>query len=285
MEGKEEKTILDLRYSLKKNLLKSVLIRIDFSGVSGLERWVDENKEFMHTAFAEYNRGVNNNARLDLSNMEEVAKTLSIPVSEIKKETQHIYTSCKLFHGDNQEDVVKDNVKMTLTSYFMTFYILCNNYKNIDTYLKFLSMFFVRFSTISDYMKIRRIGIRKIGGKPFDSLEKAYQVYKPEYFFGNNVANSFHVLQREYKDCYVMPDETIKVNYTRIFREQNTAEGVKYAFVLDMDGYVDEYTIRKNQYELPGKIGEIMTTINNHLFEIFYFSVEKSYIEHHGDEQ
>ena len=281
----EEKDIHKLRYFLKKNLLKSVLIRVDFSGVSGLDRWVDENKEFMHTAFAEYNRGVNNNARLDLSNMEEVAKTLSIPVGEIKKETQHIYTSCRLYHGDNQENVVEDKVKMTITSYFMTFYILCNNYKNIDTYLKFLSDFFARFVTISDYMKIRRIGIRKIGGKPFESLEKAYQVYKPEFFFGNNVANSFHVLQREYKDCYIVPDETLKVNYTRIYREQNTDEGVKFAFILDTDGYVDEYTIRKNQYNLPAQIGKILTTINNHLFEIFYLSVQKAYIENHGDEQ
>lgn len=285
MVEKEEKVNLDLRYSLKKNLLKSVLIRVDFSGVSGLERWVDENKEFMHTAFAEYNRGVNNNARIDLSNMEEVAKTLSIPVSEIKKETQHIYTSCKLFHDNNPKDVVDDNVKMTLTSYFMTFYILCNNYKNIDTYLRFLSEFFVRFSSISDYMKIRRIGIRKIGGKPFDSMAQASKVYKPEYFFGKNVANSFHVLQREYKDCYIMPNETMKVNYTRIFREQNTDEGVKYAFILDTDGYVDEYIIKKNHYELPVMIGDIMAAINNHLFEIFYLSVQKTYIDHHGDEQ
>lgn len=287
MEEKKEQVNLELRYSLKKNLLKSVLIRVDYSGVTGagVERWVDEYKDYMRTAFAEYNRGVNNNARLDLSNMEEVAKTLSIPVSEIKKETQHIYTMSKLFHNDNPKDIVTDNVRMTVTSYFMTFYILCNEYKNIDTYLRFLSDFFTKFSTISEYMKIRRIGIRKIGGKPFDSLKQAYCVFKPEYFFGNNVANSFNVIQREYKDSYIMPDETLKVNYTRIYREQKTDSGVKHAFILDIDCYVDEYTIKKNRYELPRKIGDVMTIINNHLFEVFYFSVQKAYIENHGDQQ
>lgn len=135
-----EEVDLNLRYSLNKNLLKSVLVRVDYTGVTGVDRWVDENKVFMYNAFDEYNRGVNNNARLDLSNMEEVAKTLSIPVSEIKKETQHIYTSCKLKHAD--EEQVTDNVKMIVTSYYMTFYVVCKGYKNIDAYLAFLTGFF-----------------------------------------------------------------------------------------------------------------------------------------------
>lgn len=213
-----EKVDLDLRYSLNKNLLKSVLVRVDYTGVTGVERWVDANRDFMYTAFEEYNRGVNNNARLDLSNMEEVAKTLSIPVSEIKKETQHIYTSCKLKHSETEP--VTDNVKMIVTSYFMTFYVVCNGYKNIDVYLSFLTDFFKRFATISEYMKIRRIGIRKIGGKPFDSVEQAQRVYKPEFFFGNNITDAFRVIQRDYKDCYILPDESMKVNYTsKILKE------------------------------------------------------------------
>ena len=277
-----EKVDFNLRYSLNKNLLKSVLVRVDYTGVTGVERWVDENRDFMYTAFEEYNRGINNNARLDLSNMEEVAKTLSIPVSEIKKETQHIYTSCKLEHSEKVP--VTDNVKMTVTSYYVTFYVVCNGYKNIDVYLNFLNVFFNRFATISEYMKIRRIGIRKIGGKPFDSIEQALRVYKPEFFFGNNIANTFHVLHRDYKDSYILPNDSLKVNYTRQFREQNIEGGKKYAFILDTDCYVDEYIIKKQALELPVRIGEILSSINNHLFELFYNSVQSNYIINHGEE-
>lgn len=272
-----ESVDLGLRYSLKKNLLKSVLIRVDFTGVSGLERWVDENRDFMFTTFGDYSKGYNNNARLDLNNLEDVAKTLSIPVSEVTKETQHIYTLCKLG--------TEDEVKMTLTSYFMTFYVLCKNYKNIDVYLDFINRFFEQFVKISEYMKVRRIGIRKISGKPFESIDQAYQVFKPELFFGNSLFDGFRITQREYKDYYILPDNSMRVNYTRMFREQNTPNGVRYAFVLDTDCYVDEYLIKENNYDLPAKIGEIMTQINNHLFELFYNSVQKSYIEHQGDEQ
>lgn len=278
-----EEVDMGLRYTLHRNLLKSVLIRVDYTGVTGVERWVDENSEFMKTAFAEYNRGVNNNARLDLSNMEEVAKTLSIPVSEIKKETQHIYTDCKL---EKEPDVkTEDNVKMTITSYYMTFYVICKNYKNIDIYIKFLTDFFARFASVSQYIKVRRVGIRKIGGKPFENLDKAYQVFRPELFFGKHIIDGYHQLQREYKDGYILPDESLKVNYTRLFKEQNTDEGKRYAYILDTDCYVDEYIIKRQSYELPNKIGDILVVINKHLFELFVNSVQPDYIKNHGDEQ
>jgi hypothetical protein len=134
-------------------------------------------------------------------------------------------------------------------------------------------------------LKIRRIGIRKISGKPFESIVQAYQVFKPELFFGYSLFDDFKVTQREYKDYYILPDNSMRVNYTRMFREQNTPNGVRYAFILDTDCYVDEYLIKLKGYKLPAKIGEIMTLINDHLFEVFYNSVQKSYIENQGNEQ
>lgn len=81
------------RYSLQENQLKKILIRVDYSGVTQIENWVENIKtSFIKNIFGNYFKRINNNATLDLSNLTEIAKKQSIPISEIIKEPVHTST-------------------------------------------------------------------------------------------------------------------------------------------------------------------------------------------------
>ena len=125
-------SIDDIRHSLKHNLLKNVLIRLDYTGITNIDNWVEKFQPIMKGWFSIYSRGVQNNMKANLTSIEDIAENLSIPIDEIRKETIHEFT------GWLKDD---NNVTMSISPYFMTINIRCNNYTLIDVFLDLTSLF------------------------------------------------------------------------------------------------------------------------------------------------
>ena len=120
------------RYSLQENQLKKILIRVDYSGVTQIENWVENIKtSFIKNIFGNYFKRINNNATLDLSNLTEIAKKQSIPISEIIKEPVHTFTESKF---SDREDIVT----LDITSLYFILSIECVRYKSIDPYIELI---------------------------------------------------------------------------------------------------------------------------------------------------
>lgn len=85
-------SIDDIRHSLKHNLLKNVLIRLDYTGITNIDNWVEKFQPIMKGWFSIYSRGVQNNMKANLTSIEDIAENLSIPIDEIRKETIHEFT-------------------------------------------------------------------------------------------------------------------------------------------------------------------------------------------------
>lgn len=270
--------IEELRNSFKNNLLKSVLIRVDYTGINKLDGWIEEQLSFLRQYFSSYDRGTNRNARIDLTNFEDIAKTLSIPVSEIKNETVHT------FHSWCKEDQAKDDdVSLSITSYYLALNITCHNYRTIDDYLSFVNSLITGLYEKFSFLKVQRIGIRKVGGAPFGNIEDMSSVFKNECYFGYEVDNCPHTpMERDYTDRYIVEDFKMKVNCTRRYKLQNMKGVFKHLTLLDLDGYIDLSCIEKNKYNIKDDSCIIMKTINDHLFEIFYNVTQEKYIKAGG---
>ena len=81
------------RYSLEENLLRKILIRVDYTGVTTIDSWIEKIKvDFIKDYFDRYIKHLNNNAKIDLSNLGDISKSLSIPVTEIVREPIHTFT-------------------------------------------------------------------------------------------------------------------------------------------------------------------------------------------------
>lgn len=266
------------RYSLQENQLKKVLIRVDYSGVTQIENWVENIKtSFIKDIFGNYFKRINNNATLDLSNLTEIAKKQSIPISEIIKEPVHTFTESKF---SDREDIVT----LDITSLYFILSIECVKYKSIDPYIELISQLIENLLSSDSFIQIKRIGIRKIGGHEFDTLEEVYQVYEKDIVFCNLIENDdINMINREYTDRFFKTKEQIKINYSRLCRNIKIKDKNKVQVILDMDGYIDDFIITKNNYKFPEETKNILADkINNYLFELFKNSVTLKYLEHYG---
>ena len=264
--------IYNLRHGFTQNLLKNALIRIDYSGVNNIDSWIQDNQGFMQSYFDSYERGMRNQALLRLTSPEDIAKTLSIPVDEVKKVTVHEFNQWK---GKEM-----DFVTMLVTNYYMTLNIRCNNYKCIDPYLSLAVRFMESMYGKFGFFKVQRIGIRKIGGGIFDNMKEVSKIYKPTLFFGESVSvESIDVFNRRYEDNFGFTDKKMKANSIRILRLNSHG---KLQVLLDLDCYIDQFNIEVNDYDIKGNSWEIMTAINNQQFRLFLDAVQEEYISRKG---
>lgn len=265
--------INELRHTLKRNLLRNVLIRLDYSGIDDIQKAISNKVDFFSRHFGVYTRGKANNASIDFTNVDDIAKTLSIPVREIKSETVHTYTEWK---GEQHDDV-----NLSITSYYTTLNVACRDYKTIDEYLVFIKAFIELMYEIFSFMNIKRIGIRKLGGDTFESNDKMINVYKKDLLFGQDIDSSARFLQREYTDRYAIADGSMKVNYSRNYRLRVVEGQDKSQAMLDIDGYVDESNI--SQYDVKGDAMKVLSKINTSIDEVFFKSVTPEYIQKKGE--
>lgn len=264
-------SIDDLRHSMKHNLLRNVLIRLDYTGITNIDNWVEKFQPVMKDWFSIYSRGVQNNMKANLTSIEDIAENLSIPIDEIRKETIHEFT------GWLKDD---NNVTMSISPYFMTINIRCINYTLIDAFLDLTSLFLKDMYKNNPYFNIHRIGIRKVNGKAFDTMKEVLAIYRKELFFGAEVDEEESLpIGREYTYRYVLKDFSLKVNYSRQYRLYNSIQGLqKHQVLLDIDTYIDKSCIDKNKYNLIEDSDKILKTINERQFKIFMESVQESYI-------
>lgn len=264
------------RKQVRSDLLKKIVIRIDYTGIPSITEWIERfmKDEELCGKFENYDKGVSlNKATFRLSNLKDIADTLAIPLDELKKETIHRFSS-------PQFDQHEDDVIMDITSYFTTFTITCQNYSMIDDYLQYLCMYMLKLKSYCTYLKVARIGIRKIGGCVFKTVEDIGKVFNPKLFFGNIIdepASTAHEIN--YSDSFIDRTFNIKVNYGRMCREVvDTNQNTLYQVLMDIDGYIDEEIIIGQKIQLPESIENVMTRINDCLFKLFKYSVNEDFL-------
>ncbi|MEH2873904.1 hypothetical protein AAH030_12445 [Phocaeicola vulgatus] len=266
------------RYSLKENLLRKILIRIDYTGVTTIDNWIESIKTgFVKKHFDRYIRHLNNNARVDLSKLGDISKSLSIPITEIVREPIHTFTESKFIERE-------DKVQLDITSFYTIISIDCINYKNIDLYLDFTKNLITSLLESDTYIQIKRVGIRKIGGTEFNNREDIYKVYEENQFLCKLIDDhNIEIANREYTDRFLKKNPDVKINYSRLCRAISIQGETKIQVILDIDGYVDDSIILKNNYQFPKDLHDVLSiNINNYLFELFKKSVQEEYLKKHG---
>lgn len=68
------------RYSLKQNFMKQVLFRLDYKGVLDIKKVVDAFQKQFSDKFKSFETAYHSQVDLELSNINDVSDTLSVPV-------------------------------------------------------------------------------------------------------------------------------------------------------------------------------------------------------------
>ncbi len=273
------------RYSMRENMLKNVLIRVDYDGVTDISKWVETFKQDtnLSSKFANYNIGHINKAKFDLSNNAEIARQRAMPIQIFESEPLHIFLDSRF--PDRQ-----DRVEMHIARLFLTFEIECKQYITIDDYFDYLEEYFKKFLEFDSFIKIRRIGIRKVGGDTFVGLDQMHQTFEPSYFDGHMIDDiNTDFMERSFHDRFMKRIDigngsfrTVKVNYSTHCRRINGER--PFQTILDIDGYVDDFIIVKDNLNYPQDLKATFECINNYLFELYKKSVTEHYLSLHGDQ-
>ncbi len=68
------------RYSLKNNFMKQVLFRLDYKGVLDIKKIVEVFQEKHKSKFVTFETAYHNHVDVELTNINDISDTLSIPV-------------------------------------------------------------------------------------------------------------------------------------------------------------------------------------------------------------
>ena len=266
------------RYSLKSNMLKKVIFRIDYKGVIDVTPFIKKEEDWLLQNFKKGEQAFLNTFNIDLPDINKTSEILAIPVSEIEK--QEIYRFTEGNFSNSTGNKVKDSVTLEISKYFAALTIDCDHYENIDPYLNFYNELVEKIKSENLFFSLKRIGIRKIGSHVFHNIESIFDRFSPINFDFSFQNEGFSPNYTKHIDVLEKNDDSPVVNFTRILdkgivRDEEGEDILAFRVTLDLDGFIDEDRLKKNESSFE----HMMKDINeNYLFPAFLLSVTADYL-------
>lgn len=254
------------------DMLKRIIIRFDYTGVTSISKWIEEIKkdEAFKLVFSDYKVLTQKFSRLDVSNIREVANKGFIPLEEFVSEKLHTFRG-KL-------DGKEENLSLEITSTSCSVDIQCNgHYDSLNPYLLFIEKYMDKFTSFDSYITLSRIGLRKIDAKSYDNKENISKDFDSKFFFGEAIKIGEDE-RKEYKDNLVDQQMGMKANILRACRPVKENGKMRIQAILDADVYEDLQTKDKINFS---DIPQILEALNNYLFEIFKTVMSQDFLQKH----
>lgn len=264
------------RKHLKSNIMKQIIMRVDYQGVLDNSKLAEVFSNQMKGRFEKREITFHNRIDIDTTRLNEISETLSVPVREIEK--QEITRFSYATFGP-------DELTLDVGKYYTCLTIDCRQYSSIDPYLTFFVEMIGFFYQVEDYLDIKRIGLRKIGGKIFNSIQEINADFELRFFNFSLLNEGFSTNSCAYKDEIQESQDGPNVNFIRILEKgylrENNAEKEAYQVILDLDGYYNEESLnqlglREGKSDLASNL--LRKTNDESLFRIFKMSVTKEFL-------
>lgn len=261
------------RATQKTNFLKKVIIRIDYIGLVTAEKVVDKTKEWLlDQYFDSLSKRFIGQARLNFSDIGNIAKTLMIPVQDLRNEPLYVFSGAP-FRGTN------DNVTMEVSAFYTAIEVTCNDYRSITPYQTLITEFVNRFFELEKTLKLTRLGIRKASGVLFDDFDDLERTYEHELFNGAKPDHNLSLINQEYLDCFFNEERDIKVNYKRaVASVLDSKRNNKLQAGLDIDVYIDNEIIHRTGVDMKSDFSTIFSKLNDYQFVLYRNSVTEEYL-------
>ena len=240
--------------------MKSVLLRLDYSGVASL----DELREVFDDTFPNaFNgrqmvstRGVSVTLRKE--DLNTISKAVSVPVSVIEKERVWQYKGMEGVNGE---------VTLCISQYYTYMMIQYkDNYDGLNAYLRYFLGAIAVFKNKIPYFCPQRLGIRKCRVQNFKSADEISHYFEPFVFYDTNLPiGDFAKTPREFRTCLSDDgqDNLRVIVYRRIMPTMFEKEPIINT-VLDIDAYYDDPRILNKT-----SIDEIIKIVNEFEFYVY----------------
>lgn len=241
------------REDLVYSMLREVIIRADFTSMLDTDKVVlalNEQKWF-EGAFNNYSR---------LQYVDNGRPKGKEDVTERPRKYVRRFDDCNI--------TPERRVVLDITDESLCVDIQCDeHYTVINEYLLLFIQTLCFIIANDNYVKLRRLAIRKIDGEKFPNGDDAEKIF--EYFdqrITDLEVDAFW--QRTYTDNFFYGKRNVKVNYTRNVRITPREEG-RFVFTLDIDTYIDSEMIMKPRPNKDELVDVYFDRLNESTFELF----------------
>lgn len=251
------------RDNLHCSLLKRVIVRADFSTMVDLDSFITNlnRQEWFKGTFDDFDR-------LAIDQVENDSDRTSV-VNDSYGMLVNRFSGCQI--GTERK------VLLDIVADFVCLDIRCGEeYTRIDPYLSLVIKVLSFLIESDDYVKMKRLAIRKVNGREFEHIADADEVF--EYFDQQVMQPDDLLNMRDYTERFFSVDKGVNVTYTRMFRVLDTGDK-RFVFLLDIDTFLGGNrldSLRPSKQELE----EIFCDrLNQTLFELFKKGIKIEFLE------
>lgn len=264
------------RSDINYNFLKKIIIRIDYNGIleRELEKTVEQLKIYLRNKdFIRFEENYINKVDFEIKDPEMIETQRMIPVQEINKTKSYIFK--------NENDIIEIQVSKYYTSItvdydkYIKFEALCELFKNVIDIIKINN----------NYMRILRLGLRKINNCILLDLNRINEIIKLQYFSHLNTLfsddTSLPILNKHSIDTFIYKQTNVNLirHISGGILEENGIQRDAYQFVLDIDAYRNEEEFFEELIKSPNGIYEELLNLNTILFKTYINILEETFIK------
>ena len=263
------------RDNIKSDMIKAVIMRADFSGITDINLYVDRLKQsdIVNKAFDKMStiRGESNS----IDNFSAETDDITLPISEKPKSNLYHFHECNV--------VGPKDTYLDISENYICLQIFCDNdYSGSKGYSKVFAECINLLKDYDSYISINRIGIRKV-----DSVELNEESERNNYFNQNFIVGECIATRNESNSrnlnlanlTQVIKQNSISINIVQQVRPDKD----KITAILDIDAFITGKTLHDN---LGDKLESfIYNDMQDTMFEQFVNCMSETYLESHLKQQ
>lgn len=253
------------RDNIYSEMLKTVIIRLDFVGATKIRDFVDKIKqtELLNTAFASMVAMPRQHLSVNLRSKD--LEDGGLPLAESQHSTVYRFKDCKLQEvGLATLDIDSDSI---------TIVIDCrSDYKGSKKYTDFMSSLMNELFAYDKYITPVRLGIRKIDMQILQDGETVDRYFNEKF----TVASNWETEPRKKLASLTELSSIDNIDFNVIQRIDQTNTG-NARLIYDVDAYIDNGYLA--HVIAGGTINDIMEEMQNLMFDMFVGVASIDYLE------
>lgn len=261
------------RSNVKSSILKKVIIRIDFMGLTDIVGCVDSLKKVMHGKFNIFKPISNKNYNVELPGVNN-KKGVNVNLEE------------RTFYQFSDSQIGTSKANFVLGTDFAIIDVSCDShYEGCDEYIKLMAESIDCILKFDTFISIQRIGLRKFDVAEFESEEEMEKAIECSIWNNYKRDSAYVPLKKTYLDLLYQKDVSTVFRIQRIIQMIVNDDQKKYQYSFDIDSYKNESLINKDDFASEKSIKNMISKqMNEPVFNYFIDTFTEQYIDNFYNE-
>ena len=257
------------RLNVKSTILKRVVIRVDFIGLTDIEGCVSSLKKIMNEKFQRLTPISNKNYNVELPDQ---FSQHQIPNVNFERTT---------FYRFSESLMGSDNANFMLGTDFAYLEVNCgSDYAGCDKYIRLMAESINCILHFDPFISIKRLGLKKIDVAEFDNIQDMDNAVETPIWNNYKQGDAFIPLKKSYSDLLLQQDVRTVFNIQRQVQAVENGNRARWVYVFDVDSFKNGSLINPDDFASVANIEKVISEqMNMPLFNYFIETFTEQYID------